>query len=84
MLARSGQGLIGQSEELDELMAKVLKDEMAEGCMAKIQDDIVIGGDSQMEAARSYIRVLRKLDLANLKVEPQKVNIFPQSAQLHL
>ena len=63
-------------------MAKVLKEEMAKECITKIQDDIVIGGENQMEAARNYVRVLQKLDLANLKVEPQKVNIFPESADI--
>ena len=46
ILARSGQGLIGQSEELDELMAKILKEEMQQGIITKIQDDILIGGDT--------------------------------------
>ena len=72
VLARSGQGLIGQSEELDELMAKILHQEMKEGIITKIQDDIIIGGDTQIQAANNYIRVLHKLFLANLHVEPQK------------
>ena len=59
VLARSGQGLIGQSEELDELMAKILKEEMQLGIITKIQDDIVIGGDTQLETAHNYTRVLK-------------------------
>ena len=43
VLARSGQGLIGQSKELNELMAKIFKQEMKEGIITKIQDDIRIG-----------------------------------------
>ena len=82
LLARSGQGLIGQSEEMDELMAKVLHEEMKEGCITKIQDDVIIGGQTQTEAANNYVRVLRKLSLANLKAEPGKVNIFPESADI--
>ena len=82
VLPRSGQGLIGQSEELDELMAKILKEEMQEGIITKIQDDIVIGGDTQLEAAQNYARLLNKLHLANLRVEPQKVVIFPDSADI--
>ena len=31
VLARSGQGLLGQSKELDEIMAKVLGEEIKEG-----------------------------------------------------
>ena len=71
VLARSGQRQMGQSEELDELMAKILKEEMKEGIITKIQDDIVIGGDKQIQAARNYIRILHKLQLANLRVKPQ-------------
>ena len=46
VLDRSGQGLLGQSEELDELMAKILHTDMKEGRVIKIQDDIMIGGDN--------------------------------------
>ena len=77
VLARSGQGLIGQSEELDELMSEILKDELPEGIVTKLQDDLIIGGDTQEDAARNYIRILHKFYLANLKVEPEKTNIFP-------
>ena len=82
LLARSGQGLIGQREEMDELMAKVLHEEMKEGCITKIQDDVIIGGQTQIEAAHNYVRVLRKLSLTNLKAEPEKINIFPVSADI--
>ena len=55
---------------------------MKEGIITKIQDDIIIGGDTQIQAANNYIRVLHKLFLANLRVEPQKVIIFPESADI--
>ena len=38
VLARSGQGLLGQSEELDELLAKVLGEEIKEGRCIKLQE----------------------------------------------
>ena len=82
VLARSGQGLLGQSEELDELLAKVLKQELTEGIVIKIQDDTIIGGQTQQEAVTNYIRILHKLHLANLRVEPSKSHIFPQSVDL--
>ena len=72
VLARSGQGLLGQSEELDELLSKILHHEIKEGKAIKIQDNIIIGGETQYEAAINYIHVLNKLDLANLRVEPDK------------
>ena len=48
-------------------MAKILKEEMQQGIITKIQNDIVIGGDTQMQAAHHYARVLNKLHLANLR-----------------
>ena len=82
VLARSGQGLLGQSEELDELMSKILSKEIKEGRAVKIQDDIIVGGDTQLEAATNYILILEKLFLANLRVEPNKTIIFPKSADI--
>ena len=43
---RAGQGLTGQSEELEELLSKILKDELREGVVTKIHDDLVIGRDT--------------------------------------
>ena len=82
VLARSGQGLLGQSEELDELMAKILGDDIKEGRAVKIQNDMIIGGATQLEAAENYIRILEKLYLANLRAEPHKTVIFPKSADI--
>ena len=48
----------------------------------KIQDDIIIGGATQLEAARNYILILQKLHLANLRVEPNKTLTFPKSADI--
>ena len=73
--------MLGQSEELDELVAKILSKEIKEGRVIKIQDDI-IAGDTQLEAATNYIKVLEKLFLANLKIEPNKTIIFPKSADI--
>ena len=82
VLARSGQGLLGQSEELDQLMSKILSKEIKEGKAVKIQDNIIVGGDTQLEAATNYILILEKLFLANLRVEPNKTIIFPKSADI--
>ena len=65
-------------------MSKILSHEMKEGIITKIQDDIVIGGDTQTQCARNYIRVLNKLDLANLCVKPQKVSRIRRNCWLDL
>ena len=60
----------------------ILGDEIKEGRATKIQDDIIIGGNSQLEAAQNYIRILEKLYQANLRAEPEKTIIFPKSADI--
>ena len=82
VLTQSGQGLPGQSEELDELMAKILDDDIKEGRATKIQDDIIIGGQTQLEAAHNYIKILEKFYLSNLRAEPEKTIIFPKTADI--
>ena len=63
-------------------MLKILSQEMKEGMITKIQDDVVIDSDTHTQTARNYIRVLNKLDVANLRVKPQNVVIFPLSADI--
>ena len=81
-ISRSGQGLLGQAEEFDEVLAKVLKEELKEGICTKIVDDIYVGGATQKEASANYIRILSKLDNANLKISPNKTHIFPTSVDV--
>ena len=81
-LRRSGQGLIGQSEELDELLTKVIGPEIQAGIAARIADDLYIGGATPEETARNYAQVLYKLDNANLKISASKTKIFLQSVDI--
>ena len=49
-------------------MAKILHTDIKEGRVIKIQDNIIIGGDNQLEAAKNYIhpsdQLVIKLDRA--------------------
>ena len=78
-LKRSGQGLIGQSEELDEMLFRVLGHEMKEGKVARIADDIYIGGRDPKETANNYNQVLKKLQVANIKISASKTKVFLKS-----
>ena len=82
VISRSGQGLLGQAEEFEELISKVLKQELQDGICAKIVDDVIVGGDTQEEAAKNYVRILSKLHNANLKIAPEKTSIFPKEADI--
>ena len=81
-MRRSGQGLLAQSEELDELLSKVLSHEMLNGSVARIADDLYVGGASPLETANNYDLVLSKLHAANLKISPNKTKIFLESVDV--
>ena len=81
-MRRSGQGLLGQSEEMDELLAKVLPVEMAAGFCTRIADDLYIGGSTPMETAHNYEQVISKLHAANLKVSADKTKVFLDSVDI--
>ena len=81
-LRRSGQGLLGQSEELDELLSKILSEELQKGMAARIADDLYIGGKTQEEAAKNYEQVISKLHKGNIKISPSKTKIFLQSVDI--
>ena len=80
VFARPGHILRGQSEELDELLSKILKDKVMEGIITKMQDDLIIGGANQREATHNYIRILYKFYLVNLKIKPEKTKISQKAA----
>ena len=74
---RSSQGLLNQDEELNQLLSKVLGEEIMQGICMKIADDLIVGGDSKDQAIDNWESVLKKLSQANLKLSPGKVRIFP-------
>ena len=81
-LKRSGQGLIGMSEQLDELLCKVIGNEMKEGIVDRIADDIFVGGKTAAEAANNYARVLKKFQQANIKISASKTKVFLESTDI--
>lgn len=81
-MKRSGQGLLGQSEELSELLSIILKEEIQSGTCCKLADDIYIGGDSHEAVLTTYRSVLTKFRNANLKISASKTHVFPQSVDI--
>ena len=82
VLTRAGQGLLNSETELDELVSRILGDELLEGICYIERDDIVIGGDSIDTAISNWKKVLSKLNLNNMKLSPRKVKIFPQDMEV--
>ena len=69
-MTRAGQGLLGSDVELEELLCRVLGEDIDEGHCVALRDDIVVGGNTIDEALLNYEKVLLKLD------ENHKVQIF--------
>ena len=65
---------------LEELMSRVLRDLIQEGCVAKIADDLYVGGNSPIEALDHWRRVLALHQKNNLCLSTAKTIICPRKA----
>jgi len=77
VLTRAGQGLLNSEHDLDELISRILGNELAQGICYAERDDIAIGGQTIQDAIQNWKTVLTKLNDNNMKVSPNKVKIFP-------
>ena len=77
---RSAMGMPGSETCLEELMSRILGDMLQEGCVAKIADDLFVGGDTPDEALVNWGRVLALLKRNNLRLSAPKTIICPRSA----
>ena len=77
---RSTMGMPGSETCIEELMSRVLGDLIQEGCVAKIADDLYVGGNSPIEALDNWRRVLALLQKNNLRLSPAKTIICPRKA----
>ena len=74
---RSIQGLVGQTEEQDELLSKILHEHLKNGRCVKIADDIFAGGNDIDEAIDNWSLIMETLHKNNMKISPEKTVIFP-------
>ena len=77
---RSAMGMPGSETCLEELMSRVLGDLIQEGCVAKIADDLYVGGNSPIEVLDNWRRVLVLLQKNNLRLSAAKTIICPRKA----
>ena len=77
---RSAMGMPGSETCLEELMSRVLGDLIQEGCVAKIADDLYVGGKSPLEVLDNWRRVLTLLQKNNLRLLAVKTVICPRKA----
>ena len=80
---RTGQGLLNSDVHLDQLLMKVLGDELTEGIVEVARDDIQVGGNTIDEVIRNWDRVLTKLRICNLKIYPNKVRILLDNTEVY-
>lgn len=77
---RSAMGMPGSETCLEELMSRILGDLIQEGCVAKIADDLYIGGQTPDEVLSNWRRVLTLLQNNNLRLSASKTIICPKTA----
>ena len=82
VLTRAGQGLLNSEHELDELISRVLGQQLQEGICYAERDDIVIGGQTPQEALSNFDNILTRLNANNMKLSPKKVRIFPSDFEV--
>ena len=63
---RCAMGMPGSESALEELLSRVLGDLIARGIVAKLADDLYVGGNTLLELLRNWEEVLRCLDAAGI------------------
>ena len=60
VMTRTGQGLLGSDVELEQLLCRVLGEDISNGHCVALRDDIIIGGNNIDEALSNYSSVIQK------------------------
>ena len=79
---RCAMGMPGSEAALEELMCRILGDLLKEGVVAKIADDLFIGGDSYAELLHNWRRVLTALSSCGMSLSAAKTVVNPVSTQI--
>ena len=65
-------GMPGSESALEELLSRILGDLVAKGVIAKLADDLYVGGDTGLELLQNWEEVLYSLDSAGLRLTEPK------------
>ena len=79
---RGIQGLINQTEELDELLANLFNDMLTKGKLVKQADDLFTGGNTIDEAIDNLEEMLKICNYNNLKLSSSKTIILPKTVDI--
>lgn len=79
---RGIQGLINQSEELDEMLANIFKNMTTDSKMVKIADDFFLGGQTIAETLANFGEMVKLCHENNIKLSPNKTVLFPRTVDV--
>ena len=79
---RGPMGLKNMAEYLGEIVSRVLGDCLAEGILAKLSDDLIVGVNTIEELASNWSKVLQRLHEHNLTLSADKTFICPKSVNI--
>ena len=83
VLTRLGQGLLNSDVHLEQVVTRVLGDEMLKGMCIIARDDLIVGGDTIDECIDNWSIILAKLDEHNLKLAPRKMRCFSEDSEIY-
>ena len=71
-------GLLEQTEEQDELLARVLHKLLQTGRCVKIADDMFTGGETIEDDIENFSELMNILQANNLNISASKTVLFPK------
>ena len=75
-------GFRNMAEYLEEIVARVLGDFVAEGILTKNSDDLIVGGNTIKGLLLNWLRVLQRLAENNISISADKTVICPTSVKV--
>lgn len=79
---RCAMGMSGSETALEELMCRILGDLTIEGVVAKLADDLYVGGNTPSELLHNWSRVLKCLKDNGISLSPRKTFVAPKTASI--
>jgi len=79
---RAAMGLPGSESALEELLCRIVGDLITAGIVAKLADDLYIGGHTEQELFKNWRAVLECFQASNLKLSASKTVIAPKETTI--
>ena len=79
MYSRGAMSMPGSETALEELLSRILGDLIQEGLVAKVADDLYVGGDTPSELYDNWVSVIERLSHNRLALSATKTIIAPKT-----